>query len=166
MNNQKFFQNILKEERTYIKRQLAKIKALNFDMNAAPCGFSLTDEQGDTFIISDDKFFNFLFNKEVLSSNDEYNHFVSKIGEDLEIQNELEEFYYTELFKERFRNNLAPGSYESLFELLDKPTQAPKQPTFYESMSAKTKAYLDQDTWQGMEDGSYDDPQCPSSEVY
>lgn len=147
MNNQIFLQNILKNEQAYIKSQLAKIKDLNFNMDVAPCGFWLTDEQGDTFAISDDEFFNFLFNKEVLSSDDEYNNFVSKVGEDLEIQNKLEEFYYTELARERFRNAIAPDSYESVFELLDRPVQSPKVSTFYEGMTELEKAYLAQDTW-------------------
>lgn len=148
MNNQKFLQNILKKELLYIKNQLAKKENLDFDLDCVPGGISLIDLDGTRMFVTHDQFCTFLEQINEVKDGEHYDHFIKSWKDDTEVQGFLEQFYYTELFRERFRNGIAKDSYISIFEFIDKPVEATEVPTFYEGMTEQEKAYMDQDTWQ------------------
>lgn len=130
---QKLFPKIHKDLATYIKKELSKVDTLNFDMEPTSTGFVLSDVEfpNDKYEVSNDDFYTFLYNSEFLQSEEEYDYFISRVGEDTEIQEKIEEFFHTEEATEEFCNAISEGSYESCFKAVyslskaAKPTESP-----------------------------------------
>jgi hypothetical protein len=98
--------------------ELSKIDTLNLEMTVFPSGFTLKDSDGFKYEIDNDSFLTYLQNIDFLESDREYDDFICKAKEDTDIQEKLEEFFYTEAITERFLNGLVPNSYESCFKMM------------------------------------------------
>lgn len=153
MNRSKiaFFRAICNQENEFITDKLKSAEYGAFDLEVTPNGFALLDDSdGSKMAVNHDQFFEFLFTTDFLHSVEEYDHFITMVGKDIEIHNELEKFYYTEVWRSNYRNGIVYGSYSNCFNVVEPVAKQTTSPAPYDMqrLSEADSMYLELEEMQ------------------
>jgi hypothetical protein len=98
-----------------------------------PNGFALLDDSdGSKMAVNHDQFFEFLFTDGIVKSTEEYDYLITTAKTDIELNDHLEKFYYSEVWRSVYRNSIVYGSYSNCFAIVEPVAQKATSPAPYD----------------------------------